>query len=273
MSNYETLVRILDQIRKEAPAEYKSYYPLESDVEKLNQARAKALIHLYLKVKFGLLDFKQREQYVTDSTDDGGIDAYYIDEDAKRIYLIQSKFRTNAPNFQFKEIELRDILKMDIDRILKGETCYETGRMYNDKVQAFIKKIQTISNIALYTYQIVILANLTNITPSELKKLVGAYDAEILNFARCYRELVFPVVTGTYFSAKDVFVSLDLTGKSAGARVRYAVDTEFAECEIMVVFVPTIEIAKILHKFKNSILKSLLSKLSFIWTASIAVLL
>ena len=212
MSNYDTLVRILDQIRKEAPAEYKSYYPLETDVEKLNQARAKALIHLYLKVKFGLLDFKQREQYVTDSTNDGGIDAYYVDEDGRTIYLIQSKFRTNAPNFQFKEIQLRDILKMDIDRILKGETCYDTGQLYNDKVQALIKRIQAISNISLYTYKVVILANLTNITPAELRKLVGAYDAEIFDFTRCYRELVFPVVTGTYFSAKDVFVSLDLTG-------------------------------------------------------------
>ncbi len=255
MSNYGTLVRILDQIRKEAPAEYKSYYPLETDIEKINQARAKALIHLYLKVKFGLLDFGQREQYVTDGIDDGGIDAYYIDAEAKKIYLMQSKFRANAPNFQSKEIELQDILKMDVDRILKGETCYESGQIYNGKVQSLIKNLQAISNIALYNYQIVILANLTNVSPSELKKLVGSYEANIINYARCYRELVFPVVSGTYFSAKDVFVSLDLTGKSAGSRVRYEVETEFAECEITVVFVPTIEIAKILHKYKNSVLK------------------
>lgn len=87
MSNYETLVQILDQVRKEAPAQYGSYYPLDTDVEKLNQARAKALVHLYLKVKFGLLDFVGREQYVTDGIDDGGIDAYYVDTEAKKYTL------------------------------------------------------------------------------------------------------------------------------------------------------------------------------------------
>lgn len=254
MSNYDTLVRILDQIRKEAPAEYKNYYPLETDLEKLCQARSKSLIHLYLKVKFGLLDFKERETYVTDGTDDGGIDGYYIDTEAKRIYMIQSKFRTTADNFKFKDAELKDILKMDVDRILKGESCYESGKSYNGKIQSLIKNIQAIPNIALYTYQVILLVNLTGVSASDLNKLIG-YDAEVLNYSRCYDELVFPVVTGTYFSAKDVFVYLDLTGKSGGSRVRYDVATEFAECEITVLFVPTIEIAKILNKYKNSILR------------------
>lgn len=39
MSNYETLVKILDQIIREAPPKYLSYYPAIGDTEKLNQAR------------------------------------------------------------------------------------------------------------------------------------------------------------------------------------------------------------------------------------------
>lgn len=255
MGNYETLVRILDQIRKEAPYQYKSYYPLDNETEKLNQARSKAFIHLYLKVRFGLLNFEERERYITDDIDDGGIDGYYIDEENKQIYLIQSKFRTNEAGFQDKEIQLQDLLKMDCERVIRGETRYESGSMYNGKVQTLIKGIQSIPDIALYTYQVVILANLKSITESQLKKLVGGLPAEVMSFERCYDELVFPVVTGTYFSASDVFVYLNLTNKSLGSRIRYIVTTEFRECEITAVFVPTIEIAKLMHKYKNSVLK------------------
>lgn len=255
MSNYETLVRILDQIRNEAPSQYRSYYPVEDDTEKVNQARSKAFIHLFLKVRFGLLDFLEREKWVTDDIDDGGVDGYFIDEETKIICLIQSKFRTNEMNFKDKEIELQEILKMDADRIVKGETSYENGNKYNGKIQILLRKIQSISDIALYKYQVIILANLTNITQPQLNKLVGGLPSEVFNFERCYRQLVFPVVTGTYFSATDVFVYLNLTNKSAGSRIRYNVTTEFRECEITVVFVPTIEIAKLMHKYKNSVLK------------------
>jgi len=255
MSKYQTLVTILDQIRKEAPSQYKSYYPLESDIEKLNQARSKAFIHLYLKVKFGLLDFEEREKYITDDIDDGGIDGYYIDEDNKRIYLIQSKFRTSESGFQHKEIKLQEIMKLDVDRIVHGETCYEDGKKYNGKVQTLMKRIQSIEAIVLYKFQIIILANLRNVTESQMKRLLGEFSVEVLDFERCYRELVFPVVTGTYFSASDVFVYVNLTKKMLGSKIRYLVETEFRECEITVVFVPTIEIAKIMHKYKNSILE------------------
>jgi hypothetical protein len=81
MSKYETLVNILDQLRKEAPPENKRYYHIETDLEKVNQARSRAFIHLFLKVKFGLLDFKERERVVTDGPYDSGIDAYYIDKE------------------------------------------------------------------------------------------------------------------------------------------------------------------------------------------------
>lgn len=254
MSNYKTLVSILDQIRKEAPPQYKTYYPLESEIEKLNQARSRAFVHFYLKVKFGLLDFIERERYLVDGTDDGGIDGYYIDKENKKIYLLQSKFRTSEVGFQEKEILFKEFLKIDADRIVKGETCYEDGKKYNSKIQNMIKQIQSIPDIALYDYQIIILANLKDVTESQLKKLVGGLPAEIVNFERCYKELVFPVVSGTYFSATDVYVYLNLTTKSLGSKIRYIVETEFRDCEITVVFVPTIEIARIMNKYKNSIL-------------------
>lgn len=56
---YVTLLRILDQIRNEAPDEFKKYRPDPADSEKLIQARALAFIHLYLLVKCGITDFKR----------------------------------------------------------------------------------------------------------------------------------------------------------------------------------------------------------------------
>ena len=117
MSKYQILLNVLDQLRKEAPPTYKSYHPLETEIEKLNSARSRSFIHLYLKVKFGLLSFAERENLVTDGPYDGGIDAYCIDEENKVIYFIQAKFRANEANFQDKDIEPYELLNMEIDRI------------------------------------------------------------------------------------------------------------------------------------------------------------
>jgi hypothetical protein len=58
MSKYDILLKILDQIRAEGiAAGFKSYNASAEDIEWLNQTRSKAYIHLYLKVKFGLLSF------------------------------------------------------------------------------------------------------------------------------------------------------------------------------------------------------------------------
>jgi hypothetical protein len=256
MGNYMTLVNILDEIRKEAPPEYKSYRPLPSEFDKINQARSAAFVHLFLKVKFGLLDFGERISYVTSGVDDAGIDGYFIDTENKRIYFIQAKFRVNEENFEAKEIQLQEILKMDVDRIVKGNTCYEDGRKYNGKIQNMLRQIQAIRDIARYEYRVIILANLKKVTDTQLKRLIGGVEAEVFDFERSYRELVFPVVSGTYYAAGDVYVYLDLSQKFSGeSKIRYKVETESIYCEIRVVFVPTIEIAKIMHKYRNSILK------------------
>lgn len=92
MAKYIDLLNIVDQLRFEAPITNKRYNPDEANVEQVSQARSRAYIHLFLKVKFGLTDFDSREDIITDGPSDGGIDAYYIDRENRAIYLIQSKF-------------------------------------------------------------------------------------------------------------------------------------------------------------------------------------
>ena len=62
-SKYQTLIHILDQIRKEAPQEYKKYHILESEIEALDHIRSRTFIHLFLKVRYGLLSFRERERF------------------------------------------------------------------------------------------------------------------------------------------------------------------------------------------------------------------
>ncbi len=48
MSKYDDLLNILDRLRLEAPHENTRYYPDESDIDKVNGARSRAYIHLFL---------------------------------------------------------------------------------------------------------------------------------------------------------------------------------------------------------------------------------
>ncbi|MFC5525309.1 AIPR family protein [Rhodanobacter ginsengisoli] len=252
---YETLVHILDAICQEAPEGSKRYKPDENDVEKMNQARARAFIHLYLKVKFGLSDFSDRERTITDASEDGGIDAYHIDSETKVVYLIQSKFRTNEKNFEDKEISLNELLAMEIDRIMRGEETGENGVPYNGKIKQLQRDISSIDDIARYNYKIVILANLESVPPNKIRQLCGGYSAEVFNYQKAYQALVLPVLTGTYFTANDIMIPVDLSSKNAGSKISYNVKTKNCDCEITVLFVPVIEIAKIMDKYRNAILK------------------
>lgn len=255
MTKYGILLNILDQLRNEAPTENRRYYPAENDNEGLNQARSRAFIHLYLKVKFGLLDFKARERLVTDGSNDGGIDAYYINEEIKKVYFIQSKFRTTENNFNAKEILLRELLNMEVDRILEGEGKDELGEDYNGKIKQLIREIGQINDIGRYKYEVVILANLNDKTPSQLRRLTGGFHAVVFDYERTYKELVFPVVKGTYYNPSELRITINLTNTSSGTKIDYGVKTAHNDCDITVLFVPTAEIAKTLYKYKNSILK------------------
>lgn len=256
MTKYENLVNILDQIRFESPIEYKSYRPRQDELEKINQARGRALIHLYLKVTFGILDFKSREELITDRAYDAGIDAYYIDTEAKEIYFIQSKFRTNEDNFESKEISPEELLKMEIDRIVDGEEYDEDGNEYNGKIKKLLRELSQIDDIGRYSYKVIVLANLKSLKTSQIRKLTNGFPAEIFDNEKVYKSLLFPVITGTYYNNNLLTISLNLTNKnSSSARISYKVETEFKDCDITVVFVPTEEIGRILYTYKNSILK------------------
>lgn len=253
---YIYLLNILDGVLREAPEKYLRKYPrAPSSVDAQNQARARAMIHLYLKVMFGVTDFEVRERYVTDGGYDGGIDAYYIERTTRTLYLVQSKFRTTEVNFESKEITLEELLQMDVARILDGHSTDEAGNEYSGKIKQLQREVGAVEDIARYRYVVVILANLKNPPRQKLQQLVGGYAIDIIDSERTYRELVFPVLSGTYFTASDITIPIDLSNKNAGSKISYEVTTKYADCQITVLFVPAIEIARIMHTYKNAVLK------------------
>jgi hypothetical protein len=250
------LVRVLDGLRQEAAGtKHAARYAIGSTRdEDVWQARARAYIHLYLKVMFGITSFEGRENYVTDGTGDGGIDGYYVDQSGKIIYILQSKFRQNEENFESKPIELKELLSMQIKRILGGHDLDEQGCRYNGKILGLQRGINEIFNIGLFSYKVIILANLRHVSQSELQRLTDNIDAEVIDYQVAYSKLLYPVLAGTLFKATGLGISIDLSNKSTGAKISYSVSAEDVECEITVVFVPTIEIARIMSMYKNSIL-------------------
>jgi hypothetical protein len=257
VNKYATLLNILDAIRAEAPEEFKRYRPAEGKFEELNNARSRAFIHLFLKVKFGVLDFKEREKHITDDPQDGGIDGYYLDADNKKICFFQSKFRVTAKNFEEKEILFTELLQMDVDCIVDGNSTDDKGILYNSKIHKMLSEIQKIPDIGKWKHEVFIIANVGSaVTPSQLKKLTGGFPATIYNHNKVYQELVFPVVQGTHYNPSELRISLDLSNTSSqSAKVTYKVKTIKKECDITLVFVPTLEIARTMHKYRNSILK------------------
>lgn len=145
---------------------------------------------------------------------------------------------------------------MDIDRVVDGETLDEDGNEYNGKIKQLLRELSQIEDIGRYSYRVVILANIKSLKPSQIKRLTNGFTAEIIDNDRIYNELLFPVVTGTYYNNSLLSISLSLTNKnSSSARISYNVETEYKNCDITVVFVPTEEIGRILYTYKNSILK------------------
>tara|TARA_B100000809_G_scaffold185304_1_gene183394 strand:- start:16476 stop:16853 length:378 start_codon:yes stop_codon:yes gene_type:complete len=118
---------------------------------------------------------------VIDATHDVGIDGYYINENAKSILFLQSKFRTTEDNFENKDISISEILKMDIDRILDGETCHENGMSHNGKLLGMQRKVRNLPDIDRYRYEVILLANLAKVPDSKLRLLASGIPAKVYN--------------------------------------------------------------------------------------------
>lgn len=255
MSKYLDLVNILDTICDEAGDEMAIYHPRMHDEPAIEQARSRAYIHLFLKAKFGLLSFEEREHFITDGSMDGGIDAYFIDKEHRIVYFIQSKFRNTDTNFEGKTITYGELLSMDVARITEGEVSDEMGRQYNDKILQLHAEMQNIDNLGRYHYVVILLANLQDKAKDKITRLIGHFDSEVYNYERVYREILFPIVSGCFYDPKELKIVLNISKESAGHRIQYYPETEYGECTVNACYVPTIEIAKTLYKYKNAILK------------------
>lgn len=257
MSRYDMLVRVLDGIRNEAKGtKHASLYANgSSEQEEIWQARSRAYIHLYIKVMFGIYDFSERESFVTDGGFDGGIDGYFIDSEKRSIFLIQSKFRRNSDNFERKPIDVDELLSMQIKRIMSGEEFDYSGHNYNGKILGLQRRIREIPDIGRWSTCVVIIANIGSICDEAILRLTDGLPYQVYNFTRSYKELLYPVLSGELFKATEINISLDLSNKSTGPKIAYAAQTREFECDITVVFVPTIEIAKLMSKYRNSILR------------------
>jgi hypothetical protein len=251
---YLTLLKILDGICEEAPLGYKSYKAAPSDTDKLVQARSKAFIHLFLKVKSGVDNFREREAMITDGSNDGGIDAYYIDSDKKKLYLIQSKFRATKQNFEGKSITADELVRMEIKRILEGEDKDSNGNNFNTKIKRFQQDWANIRDQANYEYIVVILGNLKRYNDRQIRRLVENSKYEILDYKKTYDELVFPICSGTYYEPKEITIEINLLKKTQPI-LKQKIETQHGEYDIRILFVPTKEIGRVLSEYKNSMLQ------------------
>ncbi|ADW67778.1 AIPR family protein [Granulicella tundricola] len=254
---YQVLCGVLDDLRAEAPASSALYHPPPSNGDALIQARSRSLLHLFLKSRFGVLAFQQRESFVTDGSNDGGIDAFYIDDQRKVIYLVQSKFRATAGNFASTNMTANDLLKMDVKRILSGELKNESGIPYNDRIKKNLQAaIRRLPDAAGYAREIVLIGNVANLSTAQLKRLVDGYHYEIYPSERIFQELLFPVITGTYYNDPKLLIKINLGNvRGAEAHLDYDAQTKSQKTNIKLIFVPTKEIGRVMMTYRNSILK------------------
>ena len=123
------------------------------------------------------------------------------------------------------------------------------------KISKFIIALQNISDLPKYQHKVILLANVKSSLQSKLDRLTGGYKVDIFNYERTYSELVFPLVSGTYYNISELKITINVDRNSAGHRIQYYPTTQHYECTVNALFVPTSEIAKIMFKYKNSILR------------------
>ena len=200
------------------------------------------------------LSFDERHNCITEGTQDGGIDAYFIDRENRKLLLIQSKFRTTADNFTAKSVTADDLVRIEVVRILKGEKTDSAGNEFNHKIQELQKEWSQIGDQAKYDYRVIILGNLKNYTDDQIRKLLDNSKYEIFDFERTYNELVLPLCCGTYYDPKEIKITLNLYRKEQST-LKQTVTTKYGDYDVRITFVPAEEVAIMMLKYKNSLLK------------------
>lgn len=251
---YQTLLKIIDNIRKQAPAspEYSRFQSKKPD--DLYYSRGQAFIHLFLLVKFGLENYEDRQQFICDGPQDGGLDAYYISQTQKIVYLVQSKFKNTGTGFENESIAASDLVRMEVDRILQGHSNDSNGIVYNPKILEFQLNYNQATRTQIYTPRVIFLANLENYNDFQIRKLTNNLDYEIYDFERSYMELVKPICSGTYYDPDKIVIELDIAEKSS-PQLSQTITTTYGNCDVTAVFVPTKEIGVVLSRYKNAILR------------------
>ncbi len=252
---YDLLVEILDGIRRQAPRQLESIYrPSRNDGVRLGQARSRTFIHLYLAVKHGVLGFDERENLITDDPGDGGLDAYFIDQEKNKIFLIQSKFPRTQEAFENSRMREDDLARMELKLIATGKKRDSRGVLFNKKISKFQSELKRIKDIALYEYQVVILANSPKQSDKNLRKLIDGFEYKIFDSTNTYTELVFPFCSSTFFEAKEIILWLNLSKKEK-PRLQQEIKTIHGTCKLMLLLVPTKEIGRVVNKYRNAILE------------------
>jgi hypothetical protein len=256
---HNLLKKTLDGIATSAPDQLTIYHPAENDQDAQIHKYSRAQIHLFLRVRFGILDFDDVENQITDGTGDGGLDAYHIDEDKKTIYLIQSKYKTTPEGYLNNDVDWREFFKMELDRIVRGEAGSITGNEYNGKVKIFQQKVTSISDIGRWKYALVYLGNVPSaITKANLLSISGGVcgDAEVLHGNDFYNQVLIPYLKRDFYDKEDFSFEIYINQERSANRIRYSVDlAEGESAEVQLCFVPTIEIARMMSQYRNSILQ------------------
>lgn len=260
-SRYPILLNILDEICKAAPStpEFSRFHSSEQkDVE---YSRSQAYIHLLLQVRFGIVDFHTRDQLICDGKYDGGLDAIYIDKEDRIIYFIQSKFRHTSTNFLSTHLGSADLIKMEIRRIISGESTDSNNNPLNEKVRNLQALITQANRETYHEYKVIFLANIDpKINNEQILLFTDQFLFEIYNYERSYNELVRQVCAGTYYysgiAKRPLYFSMELN--LADKREPYAhqiANTSYGGCEIYLLYAPTKEIGRMMAKYKNAVLQ------------------
>ncbi len=255
---HNLLKKTLDDIATSAPEELQIYHPDEDNENAQIHKYSRAQIHLFLRVRFGILDFSVVENQITDGTGDGGLDAYHIDENEKVVYLIQSKYKTTPEGYLNSNVDWREFFNMELDRIMQGEAGSISGNEYNGKIKAFQGQIKNIPDIGRWKYRLIYLGNVPSaIAKEKLLNISGGVcrDTEVLHGNDFYNQVLIPYLKHSFYNKENFSFEISVQDRSAN-RIRYLVNLANGQsAEAQLFFVPTIEIAKMMSQYRNSILR------------------